>query len=203
MSNRIDTQARTEAVRFQNQTGSFASPTAGYSLIFTKADGLYVENSTGTVIGPLVAGAGSAFAPWLVNISTTVSPQSATAGTWAVATWNDAGVTFYPSNVGLQSDGVQNSAVSWDIVLSAGTWSIFVYCRKSTNTGIFTVKIDEVSVGTVDSYAAAPAMAALSLTDVSVAADGKHTLQLLMATKNASSSGYYGQAIFVSLRRTA
>lgn len=56
MSLRVDTQARIEAVRFQNQTGSPAAPDAGYSLIYILPTGLYMETSGGAVIGPFVTG---------------------------------------------------------------------------------------------------------------------------------------------------
>lgn len=140
--------------------------------------------------------------PWLIDIWGTASDRFQTSGTWTIAAYTDGGVTFYPTNIGLQSDGNQNSSVSWALAMSQGTWNTTIYCRKSTNTGIFTLNIDGSSVGTADSYAAAPAMGVLTITGT-ISATGKHTVQLKMATKNASSSGYFGEIFFVSFRRTA
>ena len=57
----IDTTARIERVRLQNQTGTFAGdPDAGYSWLYvgesgTVSGGLYLEKETGEIFGPFVA----------------------------------------------------------------------------------------------------------------------------------------------------
>jgi hypothetical protein len=104
---------------------------------------------------------------------------------------------------GLHSSGAQNDAISWPVVLAAGTWTVRLHFRKSTNTGIFTVNFDGSSQGTIDSYAAAVAYGDSSITGIVVGTTGKKVVQLLMATKNASSSSYYGELLAVAFLRTA
>jgi hypothetical protein len=174
-------------------------------------DSIWILTDDSPITWVQVGGAGGAdFAPWLVDILPTISERSAAVGTWTFASYNDN--TTWPfvgstgagaGGTGLQSDGAQNSAVKWKIVLSAGTWDVHIHCRKSSNTGIFTVKIAGASVGTVDSYAASAAYAKVSVTGVSVAADGAQDFELVMATKNVSSSAYYGEIFAISLRRTS
>jgi hypothetical protein len=153
----------------------------------------------GTVqLGP---GSTTVYEPWLVDIIAATSKASANTGTWTLVVWADA--TYPLGGGGLQSSGTQNDALSWDVVLSAGTWECIIHCRKSTNTGIFTLNQDGASMGTADSYNGSIAYGALSITGWTVSTTGKKTMQLKLATKNGSSSGYYGQIFAVSFRRTA
>lgn len=61
MSKRIDTEARIESVRFEDQAGSIATPAAGFSSLYvretgTAHGGLFLEKSTGEDIGPFITG---------------------------------------------------------------------------------------------------------------------------------------------------
>lgn len=213
MAKRIDTQARIVGTRLQDQGSAPAAPDSGYSIIFSKSDGLYLENNAGQVVGPFITGSApnTAHDSWLVDILATVSDRSATSGTWTVTAFTNENITYPFGNAGaanvgmaaLLSDGVQNSSVSWAVVLSAGTWNATIYCRKSNNTGIFTLNLDGASQGTADSYSAAIAAGTLTITGWTVPTTGKHVIQLQMATKNGSSAGYYGEIFAISLRRTS
>lgn len=152
--------------------------------------------------------------PWLVDILPTISDPDASTGTWVLLGMvNSDNITYplvvaaNPNSVGpvflYNSSAAQNDAISWKLALSAGTWNITIHCRKSSNTGIFTVNLDGASMGTVDSYAAAAAYGKLTVTGWSVPTSGAHVVQLKMATKNGSSSGYLGEIMAISLRRTA
>ncbi|GAG79175.1 unnamed protein product [marine sediment metagenome] len=55
---RIDVDAIIPQVRLQEQAGDPAVPTAGYTWLYTKALGLYLEQDDGTVLGPFGAGGG-------------------------------------------------------------------------------------------------------------------------------------------------
>jgi len=165
-------------------------------------------------IGKSPGGASSGVEPWLVDIIPMISDPDATTGTWALLGMvNSDNITYplvvaaNPNSVGpvflYNSSTAQNDAISWKVGLSAGTWNITIHCRKSTNTGIFTVNLDGASVGTVDSYGAAVAYGKISVTGFSVPTSGAHVVQLKMATKNASSSGYLGEIMAISLRRTS
>ena len=69
--------------------------------------------------------------------------------------------------------------------------------------GIATIKLDGATIGTIDLYAAAPAAYDSTITGITVSTDGAQTLQVVMATKNASSSGYQGNASWFTMWRTA
>jgi hypothetical protein len=101
------------------------------------------------------------------------------------------------------SGGAQNSEISWDLIIPAGTWRIDVMHRKGSDRGVYSVQIDAVEQGTIDGYAAATAYNQTgSVTGIAVATTDKHTLKLKMATKNASSSSYVGSIQQVRMRRT-
>lgn len=174
-----------------------------------------VLTSLGAGIAPVyssLSGQGIAFAPWLVDIIPAITDPSATTGTWGLLQVND-NVTYpflNPAATSVQavalynSSNAQNDAISFDVVLSAGTWNAVIAARKSTNTAIYTLNLDGSSVGTVDSYAAAPAYAKLSITGWAVPTDGKHTIQFKAATRNGSNStGWFLEVFGICLRRTA
>lgn len=141
--------------------------------------------------------------PWKISIPCEDLP-AASVGTWAVANWGapEGAVAHWNGGVGIASSA-QNDELSWDVVVSAGTWSINLKSRKSSNVGIYTFLIDGVSVGTIDGYAAAAASGNQTITGISITRSGKVRLTVRMATKNASSSSYLGEIMHISMVRTA
>jgi hypothetical protein len=105
----------------------------------------------------------------------------------------------------LISSGAQNALVTFTPVLAAGTWSIYFDTITFTDRGIFTISIDGVSAGTVDTYAAGAATYNVrkSITGISVATTGKKAVEFKMATKNGSSSSYVGLLTAITFIRTA
>jgi len=123
-------------------------------------------------------------------------------GTWTptyLMTSDTGGVWSGWVNV---SDGSQNDALSFDFACSAGTYSIELRHLPYTNRGIYTLQIDGVSVGTLDGYSASLIAGRSVLSGVAISA-GIHVITLVMATKNASSSGYIGMIERLLLTRTA
>jgi hypothetical protein len=149
--------------------------------------------------------------PWHISILPQVVTADATTGSWALQGFTEQlNYYFYAPGSAANSgaaialiSAAQNDAIAWDLVLAKGTWDAHFYVRKSTNTGIITLNQDGVSQGTVDTYAAAAATAKVSITGWTVASTGKKRMQILMATKNASSSGYLGELFAIEFRRTA
>lgn len=135
---------------------------------------------------------------WRVDINPLTVPSTQT--NWSTLQVNTAQMT----NGYLQSSGAQNAEIGWDVTLSAGTWSLSVLGAKSSNLGIITASIDGTSIGTMDQYQA-PALTPNLLFSVVgfTATAGKKRLLLKMATKNASSSSYFGLISVVTLQRTA
>ncbi len=117
-----------------------------------------------------------------------------------------------------RSSSAQNDDITWDIVLSAGTWTVELMHSTGTNRGIYTVSLStdgssftnvgsspyNASASTIDGYSAAgTSETRSSLTGITVATTGRYALRLRMATKNASSSNYLGAIQHVQFRRTA
>ena len=134
--------------------------------------------------------------PWLIEIVPFMTPIA------TVGFVNDlySGMAF---NAAKRSGGLVNEEIEFDVVLSAGTWTISLLNSVGPDRGIATIYLDGVSVGTADLYAAAGANSVNSVTGVVVATSGKKRLKIKMATKNASSTAYYAFLNLISLRRTA
>lgn len=110
----------------------------------------------------------------------------------------------FPLNAGLFNSGAQNDEVSFYVTLGAGTWSFRMLSGTFSNAGIVTVSLGGSSIGTLDQYSSTNyAGVKGEITGVSVATSGKKTLNLKMASKNGSSSGYYAIIHYIWLVRTA
>jgi hypothetical protein len=101
-----------------------------------------------------------------------------------------------------QSDGAQGDQISFDFACDAGVYDIELFHLPFQSRGIYTVKVDGAVAGTIDGYAASLAPARTALAGVAITV-GRHTLSFLMATKNASATGYIGMIEHVVLTRTA
>ena len=101
-----------------------------------------------------------------------------------------------------QSDGTQNDQISFDFSCDAGTYTLELYHLAFLSRGVYTVQVDGVTAGTIDGYATGLTPTRSALTGIVIGA-GAHTVTLLMATKNASATGYIGQAERIALTRTA
>jgi hypothetical protein len=151
--------------------------------------------------------------PWHVSIIPMIATADAMTGAWVNASFTDSAIAypFYmpgsTANSGgagaFLSAGAQNDAVAWDVILAAGTWDAHFWVRRASNAGIITLNQDGASQGTVDTYAGAVAAAKVSISGWTVAATGKKRMQILMATKHASSSGYYAELFAIEFCRTA
>lgn len=117
---------------------------------------------------------------------------------FALASLPNAGFARY------NSSSAQNDAIAYKFPLSAGTYTIGITVRESTNTGIATVEVDGSSVGTLDTYnATSGTPGQLSLTGVTIGSSGVHEIRLVAATKNSSSTGYQLVLIGLGVTRTA
>lgn len=120
----------------------------------------------------------------------------------SVGAWTTDFTTLAPFAL---SDGAQNSSVSYDFICTAGTYTVDFTHLVGPNRGIYAITIDDVAAFTVDGYAsgfntvglgggvgATSTAPTLTTTTGVVFTSGTHVLKFKMATKNASSSGYYG-----------
>lgn len=141
---------------------------------------------------------GGLAAPWLIDVNVFTTLPSVN---WATLVANSSQVMGGYR----QSTNSQNCYIEFPVVLSAGTWTFSLVHFRSTDVGIYTLTIDGDSKGTIDGYnAGGPQYNILSeITGIAVATAGKKVIRLTMATKNASSSGYYGAISAIRLVRTA
>lgn len=141
--------------------------------------------------------------PWTIDILPTTG-RSATAGTWAVTQSTGEGSSYPEGGSNLQnSSAALNDAISYKIELPAGTYDFKFFLRKASNAGKLTFKVDGAArFSDFDLYAASPAFLELLDTSEAISTAGPHTIQLVMTSKNASSSGY-GLGLFnIGIRRT-
>lgn len=128
---------------------------------------------------------------------------------WQAAKTDTGGWVRNPAagNLGMGehlSGSTQNEAFSVDLWLDVGTWKFCLVHRLNPGAGIYTIKFNGVSVGTIDGYNAANIPNTYSeITGIAVATAGVYTVQVIMATKNAASSAYYGIVQSLALIRTA
>lgn len=105
---------------------------------------------------------------------------------------------------GMQYVVAQSTVWAWDVWLDSGTFKWSQINDVSADRGIVTVKLDGVSVATVDEYAAGGAnnvyteVTAISLSAPTTA----RALTMTNATKNASSSDYQMRANSIAWTRT-
>ena len=104
----------------------------------------------------------------------------------------------------LEGNQTQNAYVEWDVWLDAGTWKYAHTALDYTDSGIYTVQLDGVTVGTIDGYNAVLTRNVYKeITGIAVATSKVYTLKILMATKNASSSNYGPRLSSIALIKTA
>lgn len=143
--------------------------------------GFVRDAASGALLTSGTTGGGSgAGDPWVIDVNV-FPPASATVGAWSAV-----GAGGIVEGGRLDSDGVQNDSVAWDLVLAAGTWNLSLMHQQNTQRGIYTVAFDGTTLGTIDGYAATSS-----------------NVISTMATKNASSTGFLGSIQALSLRRTA
>lgn len=113
---------------------------------------------------------------------------------WAYYQASDApswtSLTTFPG-AGYYASGVNtiNNWIEFRTFVSEGDWLIKVKCRRQSNSGIATVKIDGVTAGTMDFYAASATETVRTLV-ISALPVGFHVIRFAMDSKNASSSAY-------------
>ena len=107
----------------------------------------------------------------------------------------------YPFGVRSISAASQNDNRTYYADLAPGIYTVDLWHNKSTDRGVYSVRFNGVEIGTIDGYAAASAVAKNSVTTITVPTGGRTAVALVMATKNASSSGYRGVVHGLALQR--
>lgn len=104
----------------------------------------------------------------------------------------------------LQSDGTQNDEVVFQKYLQAGSYTMDLFYKTGATHGIFTIFVDGVQLGTtVDSWVASGgAMLRATIAGITVSGSTVHAIRLLMATKNASATSFFGIIGAIAMTRT-
>lgn len=186
------------------QTGAVVLTAADVNAVPTSAEGAANGVATLDASSHIPAAQGANFYSRQIEIACN-GPSStvvATVGTWTPMFLTNAQTGNFVGWVN-QSDGLVNDSISFDFECGAGVYSLELHYLPFTNRGIYTVEIDGVTVGTIDGYAASLSPQRAVLTGISIAAAGQHTVTLLMATKNPSSTSYIGMVERILLTRTS
>lgn len=104
----------------------------------------------------------------------------------------------------LQSDGTQNDEVTFQKYLQSGTYTLALAYKTGPTHGIFTPFVDGVQLGsTIDSWIASGGASVWStISGIVIPTSGLHAFRLLMASKNASATGFFGIIHGLILTRT-
>ena len=159
----------------------------------------------GTTSGTIAAGNDSRFLTSrqsVIILSGSASSQAATVGTWTPTYLTNVDTNNFVGWVNI-SDGAQNDSITFDFTANAGTHTLEFFHLPFQNRGIYTLQIDGTTIGTVDGYAQSLNPTRIVLTGITITTTGQHTLTILMATKNASATGYLGMIDRAILTQTA
>jgi len=172
------------------------TPASGKLRVYAKTGKVLAVKDDAGVETVLGAG-GSGVDNWLIDLN----PLTGSHGNTNWTTMNIDAAEIWAADI--ESSGAQNDEIYWDLGISGGTWDFSLLHHKGSNRGIYTVSIDGSSIGTIDGYNGSPSKNIISvITGASITA-GKRRLKLKMATKNGSSSNYFGTIGIIQLRRTA
>lgn len=108
-------------------------------------------------------------------------------------------------NASSSSTGDEDAFITIPVVLVAGTYTFFMRHYKWSGSGIYTIYIDGISVGTIDGYdgGGGTRNALNTITSIVVTTTGVKDIKFSMETKNGSSSGYAGGVHCAGFLKTA
>lgn len=137
--------------------------------------------------------------PWRVEIDPFPTAHAQTS-------WDTIGVNTSALNTAYKDGPTAiGASIEWDVVLAPGTWTYEQSHVTFTSRGIYTVRLDGEALGTIDAYSATltqnvrTSLAGLVVSGLA----RKRRLQLIVLSKNASSTDYAKDLNAVELRRTA
>jgi hypothetical protein len=143
-------------------------------------------------------GHGNSLYPWTIFVPASHTPKSQV--NWNTIVLHAAQI----NNFYLIASNTINSEIAWDLVLSAGTWTVELLIYTDAADGIYSIRFDGVEKGTVDGYSSPAAANILkSVAGIVVPITKKIELRLKIASKNPLSGDYYAHLTGVMLKRTA
>lgn len=167
-------------------------------------------SSTGVALNNIITGFTTPVKADATSTATTsdaeVYPTHATFGALVPPLTNTSWstVSFLGEFLYVRESTVQNASITYEFPGKAGKYDITLAHRKSSNRGQYDVYIDGILAGanSWDGYNATVLNTMSTVQNFTVTTSGRHTLELRMATKNASSTGYVGSINAVHITRT-
>lgn len=92
--------------------------------------------------------------------------------------------------VSYQTPSAINDETTVKFNLAPGSYTLFILGATNASYGTTTVSIDGISQGTIDWYSASITFNVIKTIGITINSNAIHSLNLKVATKNASSSGY-------------
>ena len=201
-----------ELIYFKNKSSYAVAPPSGFTFLFSKSDGLYI-NLSGTASQSRLALAS--------EIPTLTYPDGYSGNGASLVGYTAAGAIIADNVIkvndadtrgGVQMNSTAASAADGvyyilNLPLAAGTYRIAINYAKSANMGKFDLYMDGVKVSgatPLDAYAASTSYNnQWNVTGVVIATGGWHVLKILTNGKNASSSDYRLYVGAIVIHRTA
>jgi hypothetical protein len=90
------------------------------------------------------------------------------------------------------ADGLVGKWIEYYVDLTPGNWSLLLLHGMNANRGIYTIKLDGTTLGTIDGYASSLTPARSAIDNIIVATAGRKTLRIEINAKNASSTEHFG-----------
>lgn len=138
--------------------------------------------------------------PNMIDIDVAAPPKSHVTYPDVVKNTDNPG-PFY-GRYRVNNTGAQNSEIVFEAPLKAGSWNFELAYGKGSGNGIFTVQVGGVSIGTIDGYNGSVVWNNQSTIAFTVSTSSVYEVRILMATKNASATAYFGSIEFIRLLRT-
>lgn len=97
-----------------------------------------------------------------------------------------------------------NEYTKYSVLLSAGTWTLTLIYVRGTNCGQTAVTIGGTAIGTVEHYNGSSAInQVVEYSGIVIAETNHYELKFQCSGKHVSSSNYFCQFHYITLRRTA
>ncbi|HSW78256.1 MAG TPA: hypothetical protein VLG36_05650 [Candidatus Chromulinivoraceae bacterium] len=187
-------------------SGTYPGPTVakvnGVAVSGTASAGKVLTASSGSAASWQLPASGAVSRQIDIRLSGAASVQIATIGVWTPTYLTNTDTANFVGWVNV-SDTTQNDAITFDFACNAGTHTLEFFHLPFQNRGIYTLQIDGSTIGTVDGYASSLNPTRAVLTGISISTTGQHTLSIVMASKNASATGYMGMIDRAVLTQTA
>lgn len=136
-------------------------------------------------------------APRLFSIDPFMGRALTTGASWALTA--DSACIY---GARLDCDSTQGNAIGWDLDLAPGTWELSLLHTTNTNRGIYSVRVDNTEVDTIDGYSGSVTRNVVSTAEFTTTTRGMKRVSLVMDAVG-SGGGRVASVQRVNLRRTA